>query len=168
MKKYALETKLEAVKAYLDGVESLRGIAKKYKVSKTMLGRWVAKYQKDGQVSSQERYTKYSVEFKMDVIKYINETGVSIEEAALIFNVGSSTLWNWIQSYEAKGMDALQPKAKERPPMKRDSKKKQPIEGSQEALLAELEYLRMENAYLKKLKALVQEEKKSQSGKKHK
>ena len=33
--------------------------------------------------------------------------------------------------------------------MKKETKKEQPVEGSQEALLAEIERLRMENAYLK-------------------
>ncbi|MDM5214651.1 transposase [Peribacillus sp. NJ4] len=41
--------------------------------------------------------------------------------------------------------------------MKKDTKKKSPANGSQEALIAELEYLCAENAYLKKLNALVQE-----------
>ena len=45
----------------------------------------------------------------------------------------------------------------------KETKKEQPVEGSQEALLAEIERLRMENAYLKKLNALVQEERKSQN-----
>ncbi|MBB3149969.1 hypothetical protein FHS16_000001, partial [Paenibacillus endophyticus] len=41
------------------------------------------------------------------------------------------------------------------------TKRKEPAEGSVEALQAELERLRMENAYLKKLNALVQNKEKS-------
>jgi transposase len=41
--------------------------------------------------------------------------------------------------------------------MKKETNKTQPAEGSKEALQAEIERLRMENAYLKKLKALIQE-----------
>ncbi|USK32354.1 transposase [Bacillus sp. F19] len=40
--------------------------------------------------------------------------------------------------------------------MKKEPKKSTHVEGSVEALQAELERLRMENAYLKKLNALVQ------------
>jgi len=47
--------------------------------------------------------------------------------------------------------------------MKKSSKKNQPVEGSIESLHAEIEPLRMENEYLKKLQALIQEEKKSQN-----
>ncbi|MNC83820.1 hypothetical protein D3C75_1380040 [compost metagenome] len=43
-----------------------------------------------------------------------------------------------------------------------------PVEGSVEALQAEIQRLRMENAYLKKLNALVQNKEKSQSKTKRK
>lgn len=42
-----------------------------------------------------------------------------------------------------------------------NTKKQEPAEGSVEALKAEIERLRMENAYLKKLNALVQNKEKS-------
>ena len=52
--------------------------------------------------------------------------------------------------------------------MKKESKKNQAIEGSEETLRAEIEQLRMENAYLKKLQALIQEKVKSQNKTKRK
>jgi hypothetical protein len=63
-------------------------------------------------------------------------------------------VWNWKHLFETQEIDTPQPKKKGRPSMKKDTKKTQPVEGSPEALLAEIERLRMENAYLKKLKAL--------------
>ncbi|WP_413372959.1 transposase [Paenibacillus taichungensis] len=51
---------------------------------------------------------------------------------------------------------------------KKGLKKKESAEGSVEALQAELERLRMENAYLKKLNALVQNKEKSPNKTKHK
>ena len=112
----------------------------------------------------QGTYTNYSVEFKMDVINYINEMGASIEEATTVFNIpASGTVWNWVHLFETQGIDALQRKMKGRPSMKKEIKKTQPVEGSQEALLAEIERLRMENAYLKKLNALVQEKERLQN-----
>ncbi len=74
----------------------------------------------------------------------------------------------WKHLFETQGIDALQPKKKGRPSMKKASKKNQPIEGLEEALRAEIERLRMENAYLKKLNALVQEKEKLQNKTKHK
>ena len=150
--------------------EPLRNTAKKYNVSKTMLQRWVAKFQKHGVAAFQEAYTNYSIEFKMDVLNYINEMGASIEEATVVFNIPSSSIvWNWKHLFETQGIDALQPKVKGRPPsMKKQPKNNQPVEGSEEALQAENERLRMENAYLKKLHALIQEKAKSQNKTKHK
>jgi hypothetical protein len=45
-KEYSIETRLAAVNAYLDGVESIRKVAKKFNISKTMLHRWVGKLKK--------------------------------------------------------------------------------------------------------------------------
>ncbi|RXZ00934.1 IS3 family transposase [Fictibacillus sp. S7] len=155
MTKYSLETKLAAVHAYLQGGDSFKETAHKHSVTSSMLKEWVAKFRKHGEMAFQESYTNHSIEFKMDVLHYINETGVSISEAAAHFNVASpSTVWNWYQLFETQGIEALRSKIKGRSSMKKDSKRKQPSEGSVEALRAENERLRMENAYLKKLQGL--------------
>ncbi|MNR58568.1 hypothetical protein D3C85_1795990 [compost metagenome] len=56
---------------------------------------------------------------------------------------------------------------KGRPSLKKENKQSVP-EGSPEALQAEIERLRMENAYLKKLNALVQSKEKLRSKTKRK
>ncbi|PHA02319.1 transposase [Bacillus pseudomycoides] len=52
--------------------------------------------------------------------------------------------------------------------MKKKPEKNQQVEGSEEVLKVEIERLRMENAYLKKLHALIQEKEKSQNKTKRK
>ncbi|CAG9612021.1 IS3 family transposase ISBth10 [Bacillus rhizoplanae] len=169
MTKYSLETKLSAVTDYLNNVESFKDIAQKHCVDMTMLKKWVAKFQRHGLAGLQKTYTNYSVEFKMDVLKFINEMGASIAEATTVFNISSSsTVWKWKHLFETQGIDALQPKEKGRPPMKKKPGENQQVEGSEEALKAEIERLRMENAYLKKLHALIQEKEKSQNKTKRK
>ncbi len=59
-----------------------------------------------------------------------------------------------------EGLDGLKMKKKGRSSMEKDNRKKQ-VEGSVEALKEEVEHLRMENAYLKKLNTLVQNKEKS-------
>ncbi|WP_255258199.1 helix-turn-helix domain-containing protein [Bacillus sp. AFS018417] len=168
MTKYSLETKLAAVHAYLDGVESFQVTAQKHNVNIVMLKKWVAKFREHGLAGLQKGYTDYSIEFKMDVLNYINKTGASILEATTVFNIPSSnTVWMWKELFDTQGIDALQPKKKGRPSMKKKPEKNQP-EGSEESLKAEIERLRMENAYLKKLHALIQEKEKSQNKTKRK
>jgi transposase len=113
-------------------------------------------------------YTNYPIEFKMDVLNYMVETGASVTETSAVFNIPTpSTVWNWKWLVETSGIDALRAKKRGRPPMK-DSKKQKPVEGSEEALRKENERLRMENAYLKKLQALIQEKEKRQNKSKRK
>lgn len=84
----------------------------------------------------------------------MNEYGASINETAVHYNLPSdSTLLNWANQFKGGGLDALKPEKKGCLSMKKDTKKKSPANSFQEALLAELEYLRAENAYLKKLNA---------------
>jgi transposase len=101
----------------------------------------------------------------------MSEVGASVRETAAIFNIAShSTILSWQRSLELDGVDALQSKKKGRPTMKKDLNdlNAQLEEGSVEALQAEIERLRMENAYLKKLNALVQIKEKSPNKTKHK
>jgi transposase len=66
---------------------------------------------------------------------------------------------NWKKKFEIGGFDALVSKKKGRPSMKKETKrttKPAPAEGSVEQLEARIKQLEMENAYLKKLNALVQ------------
>ena len=93
------------------------------------------------------------------------ENGTSLNETAAIFGIASqSAIRQWRKQFESKGFDALQSKKKGRPSMKKETNtqlKQTPIEGSPEALQAEINRLRMENEYLKKLNALVQAKEKS-------
>ena len=81
------------------------------------------------------------------------ENGTSLNETAAIFGIASqSAIRQWRKQFESKGFDALQSKKKGRPSMKKETNK-QPkqilVEGSPEALQAEINRLRMENEYLK-------------------
>jgi transposase-like protein len=131
---------------------------------------WVLLYQHQGiEGLFKKSYTSYSAEFKLDVLKYMNNHGTSPNETAAIFNISSPPLIRkWRIQLESQGIDALESKKKGRSTMKRETKKSKPVEESVEALQAELELLRMENAYLKKLNALVQSKEKLPSKTKRK
>jgi transposase len=167
--KFTSEEKIQAVIRYEMGAEGVKAIAKSIGVHHSILLNWIKQYEYHSENAFNKPYTSYTTQFKLDVLNYIKETGTSIREAAAIFNIAThSTIQKWQKSFELEGTDALIPKPKGRPPMKKETKKAQPTEGSEEALRAEIERLRMENAYLKKLKALILEKEKLQNKTKRK
>jgi transposase len=162
MAKFNVEDKLAAVQRYLRGSESYRTIGASIGATDYMVRTWVTQYEQNGLEAFKKSYTSYSSEFKLDVLKYMNDNGTSPNETAAIFNIPSPGLIRkWRIQFSSKGEDALISKKKGRPTMKKDTNKSKPIEGTNEALQAELQRLRMENAYLKKLNALVQNKEKS-------
>lgn len=169
MSKFNVEEKIEAVIRYQQGSEGVKSIAKSIGVDHTVLLNWIKQYEHHGADAFIKPYTSYTTEFKLDVLNYIKETGTSIRETAAIFNIAThSTIRKWQNSFELHGIDALKPTQKGRSPMKKETNKPQPVEGSDEALRAENERLRMEIAYLKKLQALIQEKEKLQNRTKRK
>ncbi len=163
MAKLTAQEKIQAVKTYLEGIEGLKTVAESVEVSKAMLQTWIRQYQHHGEDSFKKSYTAYSAEYKLRILNYIKEYGTSIREAAAIFNIPThSLISSWKKQLETKGVDALISRKRGRPSMKKEETPT-PSEGSVEALQVEVERLRMENAYLKKLNALVQSKGKLQS-----
>lgn len=165
MAKFTADEKLQAALRYLEGKESFREIAKSIGTDHKAIQNWVKQYEYHGVKAFVKRYTNFSAQFKLDVLNYMIEHGTSLLETAAIFNIATpSTIRSWRKQYETQGFDALQSKKKGRPSMKKEENKqpkKAPVEGSPEALQAEINRLRMENEYLKKLNALVQAKEKS-------
>jgi len=98
----------------------------------------------------------------LEAITYRREKRLSYAQAAVdLCILNESTLYVWEKLYIEQGMDGLQDTRKGRTPtMPKQEKSKQLMTREQE-LEAENERLKMENAYLKKLKALVEEREKS-------
>ncbi len=162
MVKFTLDDKINVIELYLSEKESYESIGRLLKTDGITIMEWVKRYDYHGLEAFKKSYTRYSAQFKLDVLNYMNEHGASSRKAAIIFNIPSAgNIRKWRKLYETGGMIALEPKSKGRTPMnknhKQTTKKQVPAEGTVEALQAEIDYLRMENAYLKKLNALVQE-----------
>lgn len=173
MSKFKTEDRIQIALRYLEGNESIEEIAEEVRVSPSIISGWVRLYEQHGIEAFIKSYTNYSVEFKLNVLNYMNETGTSSYDTAAIFNISSpGMVRNWRKAFETGGIDALQSKKKGRPSVKKVSKlnkeQQPPGEGSIEALRAENDRLRMENAYLKKLNALVREQEKLQTKSKRK
>lgn len=99
---------------------------------------------------------------------------LSYRETAAYFDIRkTSALGEWERLYHIGGIEALSPGKRGKFKKMRGTSSIAIKSGNDETrtreqLLEELNYLRMENAYLKKLEALIQASKKSAQSKKHK
>ena len=171
MSRYTATFKQTAIRAYLNGPAGFRAVAQRFGVDCSLLRRWVASYQAHGEASVKKRSGQhYSAEFKYSVLQRRWRDHLSLRQVAVIFGLSHpAQIGVWERQYYSGGIEALSRKKRittmpETPvsPVDDDSR-------SREELLAELNYLRMENEYLKKLKALIQENnRKAASAKKRK
>lgn len=169
MAKFTAEKKLEVVQKYLNYEGGYKYLSELYGTSRSTIQKWILQYQYHGEEGLINNYTNYTVQFKLDVLNYMNEQGTSLYETAAIFNISApSTILTWKLKFETEGLDALNSKKKGRPIMKKETKIPAPAEGTVEELQARINHLEMENAYLKKLNALVQMQEKLQTKSKRK
>ena len=166
MSKYTKQFKLIAVEHYLTGKLGLKPVAKCYGLAHSVLARWVAMYRLRGADGLDKKFTHYDAQFKLSVLQHMWKHQLSYTETELLFDIrGPGCLRIWERSYDSGGIDALIPRncapatnmttnntAKPPVPMTEEDPR------TREDLLAEVNYLRMENAYLKKLRALVQQQ----------
>lgn len=166
-KRFSVEEKFQAVLLYLSGRYSYREVANQTNVDTKSVTVWVALYQTHGKeaLNPKKSFTSYETAFKLDVLKYRTETNASYIQTAVHFNLTSpSTVQRWEEKLKKAGSDAFVSK-KEGPSTMPKNKN---TDEKELEMAAEIERLRMEVAYLKKLNALVQNKEKSLNKTKHK
>ena len=169
MAKFSNEEKIKIVLRYINGNDSMNKVAKEEKISHSELSAWVLLYEHHGIEGFIKSYTSYSPEFKMEVLNYMDEQGISYRKTAAIFNLSShSMIRSWRLRLNEDGLKAYRSKTKELPSMKKETIKVIQPEDSVKTLKERIKQLEMENAYLKKLNALVQEQEKLQTKSKRK
>lgn len=175
MRKYTHEQRLKAVLDVVEKHMSCRAVGKQMGCGDTPVRRWVKRYEQFGVEGVLLKHGTYSGEFKQHVVEYMHENHLSVFEAAALFGIPSNTtLGNWERIYYEEGPQALYIDNRGRNKnMASDKAKKEKLniktelsKETEEDLIAEVQRLRMENAYLKKLNALVQERIARENGKK--
>lgn len=169
--KLSLEDKLEIVRLYEEQGLSHREIAKKYNVRYSNINTIIYRYKYHGVSTLKHPASnrKYSADFKLMIIEQVYK-GRSKTSLAAEYNLpGVGTIVLWMHKYEKLGYNGLISKRKGRPKKNMDPKKEEKIKVDNsspltnferkefEELKKELEYVKMENEFLKKLDALVQE-----------
>jgi transposase len=163
MAKFSREYKLQVAKRYLKEIIGFRPLAHEVGVDESTLRYWVMLVRYHGEKAFVFPYTKYPSAFKLKVIHFIKEKNYSIREASALFHIPDPCMVRrWKKKWETHGDDAFELKEMGLSTMSSNQKnnkaKGKSSDQSVENMKKELEYLRIENAYLKKLKSLVQEE----------
>ncbi|MGE7839242.1 helix-turn-helix domain-containing protein [Lysinibacillus sp. NPDC093712] len=68
MAKVSVEQRIQSVQRYLNGYETMLEIAKDIGVTAEVVSEWVRRYQKNGVETFLKSYTKYSADYKMNVL----------------------------------------------------------------------------------------------------
>lgn len=174
MTKYNEQFKRSVVQHYLNGSDGYGATAEHFALHNSIVRHWVGLFQANGAEGLRKKFTSYSAEFKLLVLQHIWDNEQSNRQAAVLFNIRNpSIIGAWERAYRDGGVDALKARPRGKPKkMAAPTTKPEPSgddeKRSRDELLAELQHLRMENAYLKKLRALVQAQQKATPPKKRK
>ena len=115
-------------------------------------------------MSKGKPYRRYTPEFKVMVIETMRKEKLSHKEAARRFKINAhSAVAKWECIYLEEGKEGLYIERRGRKSTGRPPKLKKEVE---EDLIAEVQRLRAENAYLKKLNALVAERERQEKNRK--
>ena len=170
MSKYSNEFKLEVIKYCINEHHGYLDTAKHFSISSsTTVLQWVRRYKEKGTEGLIKNLkSSYNGDFKQNVIEYMHTNHLSATETAIKFNLANHNIvLKWERIYYEEGPQALyQERRGRKTNMNSKPRKKKLSKETEEDLIAENQRLRMENEYLKKLNALVQERIKRENKKK--
>ena len=158
-KKHDYVALLKYMRMLEDGY-SVDHIHKKFGISSGRLSRLWLLYKEHGvSVLQRKQRTQTSGELKQRIVRDIEENHLTLVHASLKYDVSVGRIEVLLKIAREQGIDALLiTKKRGRPPgMGRPRKKTFEEMTELERLREEVEYLRTENALLKKVKALVEE-----------
>ncbi len=161
MSKLTRENKIEIYERRLKG-ETISSLVKNFNINVSNIKYLIALIRKHGyDVLRSDKNRVYSKEFKLQVINRVFTNHESINSVAIDIGLTSSSiLHNWLLKFKENGYNIIEKKKGRKPKSMTKPKKKYEIL-SEKDKIRQLEeenlYLKAENEYLKKLKALVLE-----------
>ena len=160
-KKHDYGALLKYMRMLEDGF-SIDYIHNKFGISSERLKCLWLQYQKQGiSVLHRKSYTQTSGELKQRIVSDIEKNHLTLVQASLKYDVSVGRLGIWLKIAREQGLDALliTKKRGRLPGMGRPRKKKPEEMTELELLRVRVRQLEIENALLKKVKALVEERK---------
>lgn len=170
MSKYSNELKLQVIKYCIEEHHTVTEAKRNFNIkSVSSVKQWIRKYKEHGVLGlTRNLNISYDGEFKKNVLEYMHKNHLSLQETAIHFNLaGAWVVSKWERIYYEEGPQVLYEERRGRNKnMSFKPRKKKLSKEVEEDLIEEVQRLRMENAYLKKLQALVQKRTKPKHPKK--
>lgn len=161
MSKLTREDKIEIYERRLKG-ETISSLAKSFNIRESNIKYLITLIEKHGyNILREDKNKVYSKDFKLQIINRILINHESINSVAIDIGLASNgILHNWLSKFKENGYNVVE-KKKGRKPKSMTKPKKNDKTLSEKEKIKQLEdeilYLKAENEYLKKLRALVQE-----------
>ena len=158
-KKHDYEALLKYMRMLEEGY-SISSISDRFGIGyKRLQYLWILYQTYGSSVLHRKHYAQISIELKQQIVLDIEKNHLTLVQASLKYGVSATRLSVLLKVFREQGVDALlTTKKRGRPPGMGRPRKKKPEEMTElERLREEVEYLRTENALLKKVKALVEE-----------
>ena len=163
MSKYSEQFKLGIIQQYLSGSVGYKQIADKHNLHHSTVRLWIKLHAAHGIDGLAKKFSHYSAEFKLSVLQHMWAADLSCWQVAAVFNIRNrGIISHWERCYHSGGLEALIPRKREMPllpPTEPSESLPDSAECTHDELVAEVNQLRMEVAYLKKLEALAQAQK---------
>ncbi len=168
--KHDHEERVMAIKKVLEDGWSIRAAARLINANHRQVSFWLSTYEKYGNLRPVRKHGSYTADFKRKVVSDIVRNSLTLQQAALKYRLPcASAVRTWKERYHKYGDAAyiVKPSSVRKPDMSEKKKDRNKIGNVAElaSLRKEVEYLRTENAYLKKLQALVRERNARPTGK---
>ena len=180
-KHYPKDLIAEVINDYAEHVRSAKQLADYYDIPYNTVKYWIKKYNRNGMDAllkprSGGKNITYAPSFKLRVTEYwLEHPEVSSSQVSEMFHASRGAVRSWKKIYLEQGADALGKEMRGKNKDMKNGKRKVAAELAGvpsspqeriETLEKQVRYLQMENDYLKKLNALVQEKERSQKPKK--
>jgi transposase-like protein len=158
---YPVELKLQAVLDYIKGELSQYDIIDKYKIaSRTQLSDWVKKYNSHSSLKAYKGGAKAMTkgrsttwQERLEIVQYCLTHNQDYRKTAEQHQVSYQQVYQWVKKYQDGGQDALQDgRGRKKAEEELTDADRQKL--AMKKMEAEIERLRAENAFLKKLEEL--------------
>ena len=162
-KKYTKEFKQEVVEAYLAGEGTPEHLANKYNIpSKSTVQKWIIKYNNleelrdynpKPEVYMKARSRKTPYEERIEIVNYCLEHDKNYKDAAELFNVSYTQVYQWVNKYKEDGKEGLKDKRGKRKKEEQLSELEQ-LQRKVKILERQIKEKEMENEVLKKVQEI--------------